>query len=350
MTLKKLLCFVSVCGISISFFGCAEIKELETTESSEEYVTDETNLSTVSVTESESEPEVETTVSKKTIHFKVSSDNTGIYKIEQYDRNGNLEIEWYDHYAFLYDISNPKLRQVKMIDTDIKVNEFENKDLHYLFDAVDLDSIDWKPRTEVLNNYENELYSNIVCDSDGYKTACVRIIAEEDGSCSTLVWLYKYNDNHDMIREVFTKCGSDPETTFVESDYVYEYEYDEFDNVIVKYTYSVINGNKTAKSRKDYEYNSKKQKIGEKEYEYDGAEWVLVSIFAYEYNTHDDLIYYSWEDVLKSRLYDHLYIYRYDSEGNIIYSKHQIKSYFTSYDPYSRRDSFTEDFYEYYYY
>ena len=351
MNYRKFTAILAVCSISLSAFGCSVKEEqTETSETSAEVITDVSELPIVSVTETEAVSETEIVTENAKYKYAVEFHDGDMHSITQYDEDGNEELIWFNNSPdknsiYLFNTDEPDLKLCKRFETDYSFEKFENKDLHFLLDGIDTDSVDWKDYYISSDNY---LSQKTIEDSNGNTVSKISVYLDKDGNNITDIYEYEYDDHNSVIHFIKTTYGTSEETTV--SEYEYEYVYDDYGHDLCKDTYKNIDGSKTLIEREEFEYNEnnnliswntydlsgnelvlKRQMLGEyndnnelvsrKSYDCSGDEPVLTIEWKFEYDEKGEKCYESTEYFNEFRLYEFYYDYDYNELGNLTYYK-----------------------------
>ncbi len=346
MNYRRFTSILAVCSISLSVFGCS-VKEAqtETSETSEAVITEESELPSVSVTETETETviENETSNNKANYKFSVEFNNGDLKSITQYDDDGNEEIKWQVsssglNYVYLYNTAEPELRQFKKFETDYNFETFENKDLHFLFDGIDTESAEWEDNNSYLSVKTTE-------NSKGNTVSRINVYLDNDNNYITQIFEYEYNDHDSVIHEIITTYGSSKDTTV--SEYEFEYVYDDNGNEICEDTYKIEEGTKTLLKREEKEYNENNKLTSKDEYGLSGDDLVLNSRMLGEYNENNDPLGWNSYDVSGDEVFLNFeHKIEYDDRGEVCYKsmyyekEHRLIEYFYEHE-YDASDNLT---------
>ena len=326
MNYRKSAAILAICSISLSFFGCSVKEEqTETSDTSSAVIADESELTAVS--ESETETVSETADVNTNCKFDVYYVSGELKGITQYDDNGNEEITWFkrwegnyviDLYNTNYNYSN--IIQRKTFQTDYSFDKFEYKDLHFLLDGIDTDSVTWE---EIYPTNKNYISYKETEDAKGNIVSILGVIQKNDGGYYTEITKNIYDINDLLNRKTIITYGTSDDTEVKE--YLYQYEFDDYGNLLRKDTFDVTDGvSMTLKEREDNEYNGNNDIVNKKIYEMNGDKLDLSEEYIYEY-VYDD----SGEISHKSRYNEHinglvqyLYEYDYDEFHRLTYDKY----------------------------
>ncbi len=326
MNYRKFTSILAICSISLSVFGCS-VKEAqtETSETSEAVITEESELPTVSVTETETVIENETADFNANCKFSVFYFDGKLKSITQYDENGNREIEWFriqegDYFIRLFDTADPDSNFCKRFKTDYYFEKFENKDIHFLLDGIDIDS---GKLERYINQSKNYISYEETEDAKGNIVSIIGVIQKNNGGYRTEITKNIYDINDLLNRKTIITYGTSDDTEVKE--YLYQYEFDDYMNLLRIDTFDVTDGGSmTLKEREDNEYNENNDIVNKKIYEMYNDELNLRDEYIFEY-VYDDSGEISHKSKYKediNGLVQYLYEYDYDEFHRLTYEKY----------------------------